>query len=98
MNIKFIKLTKSKDNKYKYIITLLVDNKQMNIKFGAHGYSDYTIHKDKEKKQRYINRHKELEDWNNPLSRGSLSRYILWNKETIKDSLMDYLKRFNIKM
>ena len=64
--------------------------------FGQKGASDYTIHKDNERKQRYINRHKKRENWNNPMSAGSLSRYILWNKKTIKNSIKDYKKRFNL--
>ncbi len=40
------------DKKY-YIITK--DNKR--VYFGAAGYSDFTQHKDEERKQRYIKRH-----------------------------------------
>ena len=57
--------------------------------------SDYTKHKDKARKQRYMNRHKSREDWSKPMSAGSLSRYILWNKPTLKASISDYKKRFN---
>ena len=97
---KFLKLSKAKDNKHKYIASFLnLDtNKQINVPFGAYGMSDYTINKDEERKERYIKRHQKNEDWNNPISAGALSRFILWNKLTIKDSLEDYLKRFkNIK-
>lgn len=52
--------------------------------FGAKGMSDYTIHKDDERKQRYISRHKKNENWNDPTSAGALSRYILWGPTTSK--------------
>ena len=42
----------------------VIDDKKT-IPFGAKGMSDYTIHKDDERKERYINRHKKAEDWNN---------------------------------
>ena len=57
------------------------------ISFGAAGYSDFTIHKDPERKNRYIERHKKNENWNNPETAGYLSRFILWNKPTIKQSI-----------
>lgn len=64
--------------------------------FGAQGYSDFTIHKDEDRKQRYINRHRNNENWNNPKSAGALSRWILWNKPTLLGSIRDYKKKFNL--
>ena len=57
--------------------------------FGQSGYSDYTIHKDEARKQRYINRHKSNEDWNDAESSGFYSRWILWNKPTLQASWND---------
>ena len=65
------------------------------ISFGAAGYSDSTIHKDPERKNRYIERHKKNENWNNPETAGYLSRFILWNKPTIKESINDINKNNN---
>ena len=53
-----IQKSKNKDKKYDAII----DNKRV-VSFGSAGYSDYTKHQDKERKQRYITRHKKNEDW-----------------------------------
>ena len=64
--------------------------------FGAAGMSDYTIHKDTARKQRYIDRHKTRENWDNPKSAGALSRWILWNKESLSASIADYKKRFQL--
>ena len=55
--------------------------------------SDYTIHKDKKRKNNYMIRHKKRENWKNPLSAGSLSRYILWNKEDLNESIKDFKKK-----
>lgn len=66
------------------------------VHFGAAGMSDFTIHKDEERKERYIQRHKSRENWNNPISAGALSRFILWNKPTLEESIKDYKKRFNL--
>ena len=63
--------------------------------FGAAGMSDYTIHKDPGRKQRYLDRHRKNENWNDPTSAGSLSRYILWGLPSLSASITDYKKRFN---
>lgn len=69
--------------------------------FGAAGMQNYggvgkERHIDKERKKRYLSRHKSRENWNNPKSAGSLSRWVLWNKETLKSSIADYKRRFNL--
>jgi hypothetical protein len=54
--------------------------------FGAKGYSDFTIHKDPKKN----------EDFEDYMSAGSLSRYILWEKPDLQKSIAFYKKRFNL--
>ena len=66
------------------------------VYFGASGYSDYTIHKDPERKERYIQRHSKNENFNDPQTPGALSRWILWNKPTLSASIADFKKRFNL--
>lgn len=70
------------------------------IHFGAKGYSDYTIHKDAERKDRYISRHQSKEDWSKSgiNTAGFWSKHILWNKPTIDESLNDTIKTFKIKI
>ena len=65
--------------------------------FGAKGYSDYTIHQDDKRKERYLGRHKKNENWNDYMSAGSLSRWILWNKKSLESSIKDFKKRFKLK-
>lgn len=72
------------------------EGREKTISFGAAGMSDFTLHHDEERKERYLNRHRKNEHWDKPDTPGALSRYILWNKKTIKASLKDYKKRFNI--
>ena len=64
--------------------------------FGARGMSDYTLHKDPDRKKRYMIRHQKRENWKDPKTAGSLSRWILWNKETLKGSIADFKRRFNL--
>lgn len=95
---KFINLKTANDGKHKYQITLedISTEKIYKVKFGAHGYDDFTLSKNHKKKEDYIARHQIREDWKNPVLPGTLSRYILWNKPNILESLKDYLRRFNI--
>lgn len=95
-NYKFIKIVKLRNEKKKYsaIFKNLKTDRNKVVKFGSAGMSDYTKHKDNERKERYIKRHKKRENWNNLISPGALSRWILWNKKTIKSSLADYKKKF----
>ena len=88
-----IKPSKNKNKKFDAII-----NDKKTISFGAKGMSDYTIHKDKERKERYINRHKKNEDWNDYKTAGFYAKNILWNKPSIGESIKDLNKKYkNIK-
>ena len=86
-----VKLQKANDGIHKYI-AVFSDGKK--TKFGAEGYSDYTLHKDKERRERYRVRHRKDLETNNPQAPGYLSYYILWNKPTLSASIQDYNKRF----
>ena len=76
--------------------TKCCDKERKHVYFGQKGSSTYIDHKDDKKKDAYIARHKVNENFNNPLSSGSLSRYILWNKTTLSASIADFKKRFNL--
>ena len=89
MNIVIITPSKNKLKKFDATI-----NGTKTISFGARGMSDFTIHKDEARKNLYINRHKKREDWGNAYSPGFYSRWVLWNKPTLKESVDDLNKRF----
>lgn len=67
------------------------------VHFGASGMSDYTKHRDDERKKRYLTRHRKNENWSAPMTAGALSRWILWNLPTRGASIADYKRRFNFK-
>jgi hypothetical protein len=93
--IKVIKFKKLKTGAKKYEITFNKNGKVYTRKFGASGASDYTKHKDKDRRERYITRHKKDLKTNDPMRPGYLSMYILWNKPTVAASLADYKRRLN---
>ena len=70
--------------------------------FGASGYQDYILFhrrspaEAEEHKRRYLFRHKSRENWSDYKSPGALSRFILWNKPSLRDSVADYKRRFGL--
>lgn len=68
------------------------------VYFGSVGYSDYTLHGDSDRKQRYMDCHQRHEDWTDPSLAGFWSRWITWNKKTIKESIDDTKSRFGIRI
>jgi hypothetical protein len=94
--MKLISIKKSTNPKKKYEAIFKIDDKNKKVSFGASGYDDYTITKNKKQKELYINRHKKNENWENPTSAGALSRFILWNKPTLNGSIKDFKQKFNI--
>jgi len=94
MKLILLKIKKSDKPDKKYDAVFEKDGRTKTISFGASGMSDFTKHHDEDRKNRYLNRHRDHENWNKPDSAGALSRYILWNKESIRASIDDYKKRF----
>ena len=66
------------------------------VAFGAYGYEDFTTHGDNRRKKLYLARHRKNEDWNDPKTAGALSRWILWNKPTLRESIKSYIKKFHM--
>ena len=71
-----------------------VINGKKTIPFGQKGASDYTIHKDEARKQRYLERHKTAENWSNPKTAGFYSRWLTWEKPTLKQAAANLSRKF----
>ena len=94
--IKIVAFKKLKGSTKKYEIVFNKNGKKITRKFGAAGMSDYTIHKDKSRREGYISRHKKDLKTNDPTRPGYLSMFILWNKPSIRSSLSDYKRRLGV--
>lgn len=87
----------SSNSSKKYMVVLLKpDGRKKTIHFGAKGMDDYTKTGDVEQKSRYIQRHKDKENWNDPLTAGFWAKHILWNKTTVQQSLADTKRQYNL--
>ena len=79
-------------------IFTLENGRTRTVHFGAAGASDYTQNRDPARKQRYLARHAPREDWTKPMTAGALARWVLWNRETLRESVVDYLQRFGLAL
>ena len=96
MRLKTIKRSHRADKKWDAVF-VKENGREIVTPFGQKGYSDYTKHKDKTRKNRYIKRHSGMgEHWNRPTTPGALSRWVLWNKPSFKASVNDFKKKFNL--
>ena len=95
MNLYIIKSSR-KNKKY----DLLDNDKKYILSYGDSRYSDYTIHKDDARKQRYIDRHRKNEDWSKSgiYTAGWWSRWTIWHLKTLEASIRDINKKFNINV
>lgn len=73
---------------------------RVKVHFGAQGYSDYTIHRDRVRMQRYLARHRRREDWTfrGIHTPGFWSRWILWNRPSLAASVRDLRRRFGARI
>lgn len=78
------------DSTHKY---MAVFSDGTTTKFGAQGYEDFTMHKNKQRRHRYLQRHWRDLSTKDPTRAGYLSMFILWNKPTLHQSIQDYKRR-----
>ena len=95
--MKLVSIKKSSKPEKKLMATFQNDDgKKSVVHFGQAGADDFTKTKDEAQKALYLSRHRAREDWNTPTTPGALSRFVLWNKPTVKESIDDFKKRFSI--
>lgn len=80
-------IVRKSDNSVHKFMALFPDG--FKVRFGRKGYSDYTIHKDRERMKRYIIRHQKRENWGRSGARtaGFWSRWLLWSSPSFQGAL-----------
>jgi len=93
MKVRLIKSPKA-NKKFR---ALFVDSGK-NVDFGGRGYSDYTIHKDRERMQRYLVRHRRRETWSKAgvYTPGFWSRWLLWSRPSLDGAKRVMAQKFGI--
>ena len=101
-HLRLLRISRAHDGKHKYEAVFRVEeaggrHHEKHVKFGAQGYEDYTHHKDKARKSHYLERHgRGHEHWSRPDTPGALSRWVLWNKPSMRESVADFKRRFHL--
>jgi hypothetical protein len=99
--MKLVSITKATDSKHKY--TALFTDPKKTTHFGQAGAKDYLIYSKEskaiadEKRKLYLARHEKNENWSDPTTAGSLSRYLLWGRSaSLKQNIIEFKKRFDL--
>jgi hypothetical protein len=104
MKLESVEKAHNGTNKYKAVFCLCPNGKggclkpqKKEVYFGSKGYLDYTIGATDGQRKNYIARHDARENFNDPLTAGSLSRWILWGESRDIDvNIAAFKKRFGI--
>ena len=95
MKLKNVKPSDRKDKKL--VATFTTKSGDKPVHFGAKGYSDYTKHKDPERRKRYLDRHRKNENWSKADTPASLAKHLLWGETTsLKKNIELFKKKFNL--
>ena len=70
------------------------------VHFGDARYDDFTSHADKKRRMSYFARHEKNENWTSTGmdTAGFWSRWMLWNKPSLFESIKDTERKFNIQI
>ncbi len=70
------------------------------VDFGATGYSDYTIHHNFQRMQRYVRRHRDKENWSyaGRYTPGFWSRWLLWSVPSMDGAKRLIKDKFNLAL
>lgn len=96
MKLVLLTVTVSPIHKFKWRATWAGRISPSHTDFGANGYSDYTLHHDKERRRRYRIRHAK-DRVHDPLTAGALSWHILWGPSTdMQRNIASFRSRFRV--
>jgi len=101
--MKLISVLPANNGKNKYTAVFDINGKSKTTHFGQATANDYLIYSKTskaiadEKRKLYLARHQKNENWSDPTSAGSLSRFLLWgDSSSLKQNIIDFKKRFKI--
>lgn len=92
-------LERATDGKHKWVgVFTDADGKETRVPFGAVGYQDFTQHHNRVRRSMYLLRHRKNENWNDPMTAGALSRWLLWGDVPhLETNVRTFKKRFNLE-
>lgn len=96
-------IQKSSNPQKKFMVRVSTRSRSKTLHFGQRGAKDYTKHKKsvrEQQKRRYVARHKSRENWSRSgvWTSGFWSRWLLWNKPSISESMRDIRHAFRLQV
>jgi hypothetical protein len=97
-----VKKSTNPKKKYMAIFTDSSSGRTKTTHFGDSSATDYLLSKEKDRRARYIQRHKKDLKTNDPTRAGYLSLYLLWSygnekSTSLRTNISNYKKQFNFK-
>ena len=90
--VKLLRIVKGTNGKKWKAVFERSNGRTVTTQFGQAGASDYTKHKDKKRRARYVQRHMKDLKSNDPTRAGYLSMFILWGKSTSRQANINWFK------
>ena len=101
--MKLLDVVPAHDGVHKYKAVFLQDSgRKRTTAFGAVGYKDFIQYSKEdtdlaaEHKSHYLSRHRKTERWDQPMTAGALSRWILWGEPALQSSVEAFRKKFHL--
>jgi hypothetical protein len=98
-----VSITPSTRKTKKYMVTFTQDGRVVKkTHFGGRGCGDFIIYSRRDpklaraKRLAYIKRHRVNESWRDPTTAATLSRYILWEKPGLQQSIRKFKVLFGL--
>lgn len=89
-------IIKTSNRKGKKFMAIFSNGKK--VHFGSSNHSHYQIHKNNDRKQKYLNRHRKRENWTKSgmYTAGFFSRWYLWESTSYSGAAKILKQKFNI--
>ena len=96
LRLKTVRRSHKKEKKWDAVFEK--NGREKVVPFGQKNASDFTKHKDKTRRARYLKRHSGMgEHWNRPDTPGALSKWILWGDSTsLRKNIRTFKRKFNL--
>lgn len=95
--VELLSVTTSKRKDKRLTAKFKVGGRTESVSFGLKGGKTYVDGRTWAEKEQYLARHKPTENWADPTTPGSLSRYILWGPhKSLDKNVKAFKSKFNL--
>ena len=97
-NIELVAITESHKKNKKLVAVFYGPNMRgcTMIHFGSKSGKSFIDHRDEKKRKAWLARHSTKSKFDDPMDATTLSRWVLWDRETLDDSIVSFRMRFDL--